>query len=180
MNVPAPDPEEATAFWKGIWSTAHEHRSSAEWIRSTSETFKDLEKQEDMRITPDILKRVLGRMRPWKAPGPDAVQAYWVKRFSALHPTICQQLDEVLRTGTAAKWMTTGRTILVPKDPVIGNVPSNYQPITCLPIMWKLLTGIVTEGISTFFTANNMMTWEQKLVGAHVARSIIFSLIKGL
>ena len=26
VNAPAPDPEEATAFWKGIWSTAHEHR----------------------------------------------------------------------------------------------------------------------------------------------------------
>ena len=165
VNVPAPDPEEATAFWKGIWSTAHEHRSSAEWIRSTSATFKDFKQQEDMRITPEIFKRVLGRMRPWKAPGPDAVQVYWVKRFSALHPRICQQLDEVLGTGTAAKWMTTGRTVLVPKDPVKGNVPSNYRPITCLPIMWKLLTGIVTEGISTFLTANNMMTWEQKGCG---------------
>ena len=86
VNVPSPDAEEAMTFWKGIWSTAHEHRSSAEWIRSTSDTFKDLEQQKDMRITLDILKRVLGRMRPWKAPGPDAVQAYWVKHFSALHP----------------------------------------------------------------------------------------------
>ena len=58
--MPAPDPEEAIA---------HEHRSSAEWIRSTSDTFEDLEQQEDTRVTPEISRRVLEGMRPWKAQG---------------------------------------------------------------------------------------------------------------
>jgi hypothetical protein len=165
VSVPPPNPEEATEFWKGIWSGAHEHRSSAEWIRSTCEEFKNLRQQEDLEITPEIFMKVLGRMRPWKAPGPDAVQVYWIKRFSALHHRLCQQLGEILKTGTAARWMTTGRTVLIPKDPAKGNIPSNYRPITCLPIMWKLLTGIITEDISSFLTANNMMPWEQKGCG---------------
>ena len=79
VNVPVPHPAEA--FWKGIWSTAHEHWSSAEWMRSMSETFEDLEQKEDVRITPDIFKRALGRMRPWKTQGPGAVQVYWVKQY---------------------------------------------------------------------------------------------------
>lgn len=165
VSVPVPDPEEATEFWKGIWGNAHEHRGSAEWIRSTSEKFKTLRQQEDIEVTPEIFRRVLGRMRPWKAPGPDAVQAYWMKRFSALHERVRQQLEGVMRNGTTSRWMTTGRTVLIPKDPVKGNIPSNYRPITCLPIMWKLLTGIVTEGISSFLTANHMMPWEQKGCG---------------
>ena len=126
VNVPAPGPEEPAASCTGIWSTAHEHWSSAEWIRSTIETFKDLEWQLDMRITPKNSKGVLRRMRPWKAPGLAAVQMHWVKRFSALHPRISQQLVEVHGTGTAAKWMTTGRKDPVPKDPVKGNVPSIF------------------------------------------------------
>lgn len=123
VSVPEPDPEEATEFWKGIWGHAHEHRGSAEWIRSTSEEFKTLRQQDDVEVTPDIFRKVLGRMRPWKAPGPDAVQAYWIKRFSGLHGRIRQQLEEVMRTGTTSRWMTTGRTVLIPKDPVKGNIP---------------------------------------------------------
>ena len=40
------------------------------------------------------------------------------------------------------KWMTTGKTILCQKDSGKGNAVDNYQPILCLPIMWKLMTGI--------------------------------------
>ena len=28
-----------------------------------------------------------------------------------------------------------------------GNVASNYRPITCLPLMWKLLTGVIADQI---------------------------------
>ena len=40
------------------------------------------------------------------------------------------------------KWMTTGKTILCQKDPDKGNAVDNYRPISCLPLMWKLMTGI--------------------------------------
>ena len=42
-----------------------------------------------------------------------------------------------------------GRTVLVVKDSTKGkvHVPSNYHPITCLPVMWKLLTGVIAEAI---------------------------------
>ena len=26
-----------------------------------------------------------------------------------------------------------------------GNAAENYRPITCLPLMWKLLTGMIAE-----------------------------------
>ena len=28
-----------------------------------------------------------------------------------------------------------------------GNVASNYRPITCLPLIWKLLTGVIADEI---------------------------------
>ena len=40
------------------------------------------------------------------------------------------------------KWMTTGKTILCQKDPDKGNAVDNYRSISCLPLMWKLMTGI--------------------------------------
>ena len=42
-------------------------------------------------------------------------------------------------------WFTRGRTSLLQKDKSKGNVASNYRPITCLPLMWKLLTGVIAD-----------------------------------
>ena len=36
---------------------------------------------------------------------------------------------------------------MLQKDKSKGNVASNYRPITCLPLMWKLLTGIIADQI---------------------------------
>ena len=41
--------------------------------------------------------------------------------------------------------MTAGRTALLLKDKSKGNEVSNHKSITCLPLMWKLLTGIETD-----------------------------------
>ena len=46
------------------------------------------------------------------------------------------------------EWMTHGRTVLCQKDPRKGNTADNYRPITCLPLMWKLLTGVIADEIT--------------------------------
>ena len=45
------------------------------------------------------------------------------------------------------EWMTSGRTLLCVKDPTKGNSADNFRPITCLPLMWELMTGIIAERI---------------------------------
>ena len=39
--------------------------------------------------------------------------------------------------------MVTGQTVLCKKDEPRSNVVDNYRPITCLPVLWKVLTGII-------------------------------------
>ena len=63
------------------------------------------------------------------------------KNFS-LHERVRLQLKECLDSGFVPSWLTRGRTSLLQKDKSKGNVASNYRPITCLPLMWKLLTGV--------------------------------------
>ena len=58
--------------------------------------------------------------------------------------------------------MTTGRTVLVQKDKSNGNVASNYRPITCLPIMWKPLTGIISERLYNYLEEKNTIPHQQK------------------
>ena len=38
-----------------------------------------------------------------------------------------------------------GKTILVMKDSKKGTEVGNYKPIACLNLIWKLLTGIISD-----------------------------------
>ncbi len=58
--------------------------------------------------------------------------------------------------------MTYGRTVLCQKDPAKGNAVENYRPITCLPLMWKLLTGMIAEEMYTYLERENLLPEEQK------------------
>ena len=57
------------------------------------------------------------------------------------------QLKECLASGFVPSWLIRGRTSLLQKDKSKGNGASNYGPITCLPSMWKLLTGVIADQI---------------------------------
>ena len=58
--------------------------------------------------------------------------------------------------------MTVGKTVLCQKNPSKRNAVDNYRPISCLPLMWKLMTGTIAESIYNFFDVNDKLTVEQK------------------
>ena len=96
-------------------------------------------------------------MPDWKSPGPDLVQEFCLKNFSRLHERVRLQLKECLDC-----WLTRGRTSLLQKDKSKGNVASNYKPITCLPLMWKLLTGVIVDQVYAHLDQEKMLPKEQK------------------
>ena len=138
-----------------------QHKENAEWLHDLKEEIKT-ERQNDVVITREKVEKVVNKMPNWKSPGPDLVQGFWLKRFTNLHERITMQLNECLRKGIVPKWMSKGRTILIIKDPQKGSVPSNYRPITCLAMCWKLLTGILAGEIYSFMENQNALPEEQK------------------
>ena len=72
------------------------------------------------------------------------------------------QLNECLAAGEVPEWMTRGRTVLIQKDITKGNITSNYRPITCLPLMWKILTGKIAEKVYTSSEERELLPEEQK------------------
>ena len=86
-------------------------------------------------------------MPNWNSPDPELVQRFWLKIFSSLHERVRLQLKECLDGGFVPPFLTRGRTSLLQKDKSKSNVASNYRPITCLPLMWKLLTGLIADQI---------------------------------
>ena len=58
--------------------------------------------------------------------------------------------------------MTNGGTVLCQKDPKKDNAVENYQPITCLQLMWKLLTGVIAEDMYDYLEQEKLLPEEQK------------------
>ena len=84
----------------------------------------------------------------WKAPGRDGVQGFWIKKLTNLHERTAFQLNKILNgNDQLLDWLTYGRTVLCQKDRTKGNPVDNYRSISCFPLMWKLLIGIISENL---------------------------------
>ena len=57
-------------------------------------------------------------------------------------------------------WMTAARPMLCQKDPQKGNAVD--RPITCIPIMWKLMAGIIADNLYKMFEKSDILPMEQK------------------
>lgn len=57
--------------------------------------------------------------------------------------------------------------MLVMKDPQKGTEVSNYQPIACLPMMPKLMAGIMPEKIYVHLAQNGLQVDEQEDAERH-------------
>ena len=51
---------------------------------------------------------------------------------------------------------------MLQKDKRKGNVASDYRPITCLPLMWKLFIGVIAEQMYAHLDQVRLLPEEQK------------------
>ena len=153
--------EELKHFFGNIWSQSANHKNDAKWLQDLRSEV-NVKKQEKIDITTGNLKKILGRMPNWKSPCPDLIQWFCLKNFSNLHERIRLQLKECLDSGFVPSWLTRGRTSLLQKYQSKGNLASNYRPITWLPLMWKLLTGVIADQIYAHLDQEKLLPEEQK------------------
>ena len=157
-----PDAQQSTAFWKDIWGNEKHHNTNAEWLNDLREEQQG-EQQENIVITENLIRQQCKKIPTWKAQGPDGVQGYWIKKLTSLNDRIASQMDDVINNRIPVpSWMTRGRTVLCQKDHSKGNAVDNYRPISCLPLMWKLLTGVIAESMYECLERNNVLPKEQK------------------
>ena len=157
-----PNANEAKRFWSNIWDNQKEHYREIRWLKELKEELYNIEQQEDLTIYGEKLKVVLRKLANWKAPGPDGVHGFWYKRCLSLHAQLAIKLNECLVAGEVPDWMTKVRTFLIKKDVNIGNIASNYCPIACLPLMWKILTDVITEEVYKSLEEREILSEEQK------------------
>ena len=71
-------------------------------------------------------------------------------------------MKKYLQRAHVPEWMTKGRTTSIKKGPSRGTATNNYRPITCLPMMWKILTAQIREEIYYSLTSRRLFPGEQK------------------
>ena len=162
MEASETNKEACLAFWKNISGNEATHNTDAQWLPYVKEELAKTDDQPDPTITLDhVSKRVKG-MANWSSPGHDGLHAFWVKHFTSLHEIIAKQMNKCLTESDVPQWMTKGKTYLIMKDPNKGVIPGNFCPITCLPIMWKLLSGILADSIYQHLETQNLIPEEKK------------------
>ena len=113
-----------------------------------------------------MVEKQIKKIPNWKAPGPDGVQGYWFKYIKAVRPVLAALLNEALQSGNVPEWLTSGNTVLIVTDKDKGNDEvTNFRPITCLPIMCILRTGIISEEMYKHLDEEKLLQDEQKGCG---------------
>ena len=64
-------------------------------------------------------------------------------------------MNDFINNRVTVAWMTTCRTVLCQKHRERGSAVDNHRPISCLPLAWKLMTGIITDSMYEFFVEND-------------------------
>ena len=157
-----PDAEKSVRFWSGIWDNDIHHNSKAEWLDDVRKEVKSMS-QKNVVVTEEMMKNKVRKLPNWKAPGPDGVQGYWLKNLPSLHDRIVRQMNDMINNNKdIPDWLTKGRTVLCQKDPQKGDAVDNFRPISCLPLMWKLMTGIISDVMYEFLVESDYLPLEQK------------------
>ena len=159
-----PEAGETKEFWNNIWAQKSDFNREATWLSDFENSYnmQNIVPQGDVTIDDGDVKSGLKRMANWKAPGPDGVRGFWFKKLSSVHCLIVKALQRCITEGDVPGWMTKGRTVLIQKDPAKGTVASNYRPIACLLLMWKLLTGSLAGKTYDHLESNCLLPDDQK------------------
>ena len=156
--------EDSIKFWSGIWSIRKEHNLHSEWLKDFRKQYENVNSMEKGGISPEMVKMQCRKMPNWKAPGKNGVQGYWLKNLiTSMHPRIAVQQNRILDgERSSPDWITFGKTVMCQKDPAKGSAADNYRPISCLLLMWNIMTGILAKKMYGHLERENVLTSEQK------------------
>jgi len=156
-----PDVKNTEDFWSGILEEPVPLRKGA-WLDEFRHSCdEDIPVQENVQLSIEALRGVLRKSHNWKTPGCDKLHTFWWKKFSAVHGVMLRALQDILDGNKSPPpWFTSGMTTLIHKK---GDrtEPSNYRPITCLPTIYKLFTGLLSEAMWVHINSNSIISEEQ-------------------
>ena len=138
------------------------YNKKAEWINNMTRDIRRTWRRPKGGNTHRFTQNDTNKISNWKTPGHDGIHGFWFKKFASIHDRLALEMNKCLQRAHVPEWMAKGKTTLKQKDPNKGTAPNNYRPITCLPIMWKILTEQIREEIYYSLTSRSLFPEEQK------------------
>ena len=109
-----------------------QYKEDVEWLVKVEKELEVVKIQDNVVTTKeDVIKQVY-KMPNWKSPGLDYLQEFWLKRFSSVHQTMADILNNELQSASIPDWMVESQTVLIQKGLTKGNTVGNYRSIACL------------------------------------------------
>ncbi|XP_066248158.1 uncharacterized protein [Euwallacea similis] len=150
-------------FWREQLEILARCNIKASWSTKERGIVQEYNEMQHESFTTDNVSNIIRETHTWKAPGPDEVQNYWLKKFRCTHEKLTTVINDVIsRPQRMPRFLTQGATYLLPKSPEQTEDPSKYRPITCLPTMYKVIT-----------------FWLARRIYTHCDKNIIVELQKG-
>lgn len=149
-------------YWKNIWEVSESYSQTADWLPRVEEEQESVPVMDEPKITVRDVQEAIKKTRNWKTPGPDKIHNFWLKTFTSLPTSLARCFTNILENPeTFPAYLACGSTHLIHKK---GNKsdPKNYRPITCLSVVYKLLTSLLHRKIYEHCIANNIIAAEQK------------------
>ncbi|KIH56962.1 reverse transcriptase [Ancylostoma duodenale] len=97
-------------------------------------------------------RSLFGKVKPWKATGPDGIQGFWWKHLPAARSRLvawCRAALSKPRRMVPA-WLCQGRVVLIPKvlkGDQSTRGPGDFRPIACLNTCYKILTASMSTHV---------------------------------
>ena len=106
-----------------------QYKEDAEWLVKVEKELEVVKIQNNVVITKEDVIKQVRKIPNWKSLGLDYIQGFWLKRFSSLHQTIADILNNESQSASIPERLVESRAVLIQKDPTNSNVVGNYRPI---------------------------------------------------
>ena len=155
-----PDTRETEQFSSKIWQPREEQKSQTDkqYDKRIRRARRRLESGNTHRFTQNNTKKVSNL----ETPGHDEIHGFWFKKFTSIHDKQALEMNRCQQEDYVPKRMTKGKITFIQKDSHKWTDPNNYRSITCLPMIWKILTAQIREEIYYSLTSNEFSPEEQE------------------
>lgn len=132
-----------------------------EWFREVKASCNSENVSTTKEMETDV-EEVIKRTRPFKAPGPDGLQAFWLKNLPEAKMAVKSLIVTTLQ-GRAVfpTELVNGRTVLLPK--CASPREKDFRPITLLNTMYKLLTGTIARMMQRAVSTHSVLFPSQQV-----------------
>ena len=148
-------------LWKGIVGIPGTWDPDDAAIQRWRDDLVNIECSDEYIDISDAFRGVIKRMKSWRAPGPDCIQAYWWKVFPRASNLLMGLSTRVVNGELEVpQWVVTGQTVLIPKTKEASR-PEHYRPIACLNTIYKIITAVMERVLRDHVTKHNILPPEQ-------------------